>query len=248
MRFLFLCSVLCFLAMGLLSSAPSLAQDQRGSHAERYTKLAGDRRIQAEIDYLRPTDELDLDRTKKKDLADQAAREREESDDNSSLSGGRAGLFVISSLILLGIIFVIYQNSAGSLVSFSGKPKDGSKTAKRRETGNSNATDQIDLPKSASAFLASIEKMEDRQQALHLLSGRLLAIAAEKSGIRPGKSWTARESIRALPRSMAHLTDLRHINREAELAWFGGRAVNDNVFDDCLARARTIMRGGVATR
>lgn len=245
--------------MGFVISVPSYAQSDRGDYTEQYLELAKDRRLQAEIDYLLPTDPLDLDRTKKKDSPEQRNGEKIEgegswregdssNDDDASLDFERTTWFLISGLILLGIAFVIYQNSAGSLVSFSKKPKDGSKTAKQRGSANGTSPDHTDLPKSDAAFLAGIEAMEDKQQALHLLSGRLIANASEKSGIRPGRSWTARESLRALPRTLVHLTDLRHINRQAELAWFGGRPVNDSVFDDCLTRARTMMRGGIAAR
>ena len=241
MRFLRLCSVLCFVAISILSSVPSSAQSACDDCAERYAKIADGKRLQSDIDYLLPSDDLDLDRTKKKAVEgdpEENSRERERE------AVGNISWFLISAIVLLGIVFVIAQNSTGGLVSFSNKPEEGSKTVKRRGTAEATGPDHNDLPKSDAAFLAGIESMADRRAALHLLSGRLLANAAEKSGIRPGRSWTARESLRALPRNWVHLADLRHINRHAEIAWFGGRQVNDTIFEDCLTRARTMMRGG----
>jgi len=226
--------------MSVLSIDPAAAQDGCDDCAERYVEIANKRGLQAEIDYLLPTDDLDLDRTKTK--------KKPEADGPDLTTPGVSGWFWISAVILAGLGILVYQNSAGGLISFSSRPEDGSRPDTRRGGDRRDNPDHNDLPKSDVAFLAGIEGMADRQKALHLLSGRLLANASEQSGIRPGKSWTARESLRALPRTVAHITDLRHINREAELAWFGGREVNDTIFEDCLTRARSIMRGGVVAR
>jgi len=240
-RFLRLYSVIFLVAMSVLSIDPAAAQDGCDDCAERYVEIANKRGLQAEIDYLLPSDELDLDRTKTK-------KEKKQSNGEPDLSApGNLGWFLISGVILAGLGILIYQNSAGGLVSFSSRPEDGSRVETRRGGVRNDTPDHNDLPKSDVAFLAGIEQMADRQKALHLLSGRLLANASEQSGIRPGRSWTARESLRALPRTLAHMTDLRHINREAELAWFGGREVDDTVFDECLARARGVMRGRVTS-
>jgi len=227
--------------MGVLSTAPTLAQ-QTGCDdcTGRYVELAKSRGLQAEIDYLLPSDTLDLDQTKRK-------RESSREDSDVDLSTpGRIGWLLISGAILLGIAIVIYQNSSGGLVSFASKPTEGSRKTSRHGSVNAKRGNDSDLPTSDRAFLAEIEGMTNRREALHLLAGRLLANAAEKAQIRPGRSWTARESLRALPSTWVHMADLRHLNRQAELAWFGGRHVEDSVFEDCLNRARTMMRAGPA--
>jgi len=242
-RFESLLKVLCFVAISGMFTATSSAQESCEVCAERYVELAKDRRLQTEIDYLLPTDTLDLDRSKKKETPDG----QESSDGNKIdlLAPGKTGWFLISAVILFGIAFVIFQNSAGGLVSFSSKPQDGKRTKNSSGAISRQTVNHNDLPQSDAAFLAEIEEMNDRRRALHLLTGRLLAKAAEKAGIRPGRSWTARESLKALPCTSVHIDSLRHINRQAELAWFGGRHVEDGIFEDCLTRARTMLRTGM---
>lgn len=236
-----------FLRVSVLSSlflavSPlAMAQGPCVDCAERYLELSQKRGIQSDIDYLLPGDTLDLDRTKK--------RKTEGTSDDSDgirIDDTNDTFWLIVSILLLTIIaVVIFQNSAGGLVVFGRAPEEAAKPAKRSFTGKKAAQDD-GLPKSEAAFLAEIEGMADRREALHLLAARLLSNAAARSGIKPGRSWTARESLRALPRNWMHLSDLRHLNRQAELAWFGGRHVDDSVFADCLERARAMMRGGAA--
>ncbi len=232
----FSCLFGVFLVFGLNSA--SLAQGVCGDCAERYVEMAESRGLQADIDYLSPGDPLELDRTK---------RSRKKADDagESDFTGpDQIGWLLISGLILAGIAFVVYQNSAGGLVSFARRPDDAATPNTKNAGSRSRPGDDDGLPKSEAAFLAEIEGMADRRKALYLLSERLLSRAADKAGIRLGRSWTARESLRALPRSLAHLPDLRHLNRHAERAWFGGRPVDDHIFQDCLERAKMMMRGG----
>ncbi len=234
MRLSHLFGVLCLVVLSAVT-APVWAC---GDCAGRYEKLADSRRLQADIDYLLPDDPLELDRRKRKRKVDE-----DEDEGGINLSRpGQIGWLLISGVVLAGLIFVIYQNSAGGLISFSRVPQDAKK---RREAAAATPYSHDDMPKSETAFLAEIERMADRRKALHLLSERLLSRAADKAGIRQGRSWTARESLRALPRDMAHLADLRLLNRHAELAWFGGRAVDDGLFEDCMARARAMMGRGV---
>ena len=208
---------------------------------ERYVELVDNRGIQAEIEYLLPTDTLDLDRTKKREKNEGTETSDDEGADLST--PGRIGWMVISGILLAGLFFIIYQNSAGGLVVFGSRPEDAEKPGTKRTGADAQKFGDDDgLPKSEAAFLAEIERMEDRRVALHLLAGRLLSNATNSTGIRPGRSWTARESLRALPRNWVHITDLQHLNRQAELAWFGGRHVDDTVFAECLDRARSMMR------
>ena len=238
LRFL---SAVMLLGLFWAVSEPAHAREPCVDCAERYLELSQKRGIQSEIDYLLPTDELDLDRTKRRETS-----ETSDGGDGITLDQTTETFWLVLSVVLLGVIaFVIFQNSAGGLVVFGSAPEEAARPARRSVTGKKSAQDD-GLPKSEAAFLAQIESMEDRREALHLLSARLLSNAAAKTGIKPGRSWTARESLRALPKNWTHLSDLRHLNRQAELAWFGGRHVDDSVFSDCLDRARAMMRGGAA--
>ena len=58
-----------------------------------------------------------------------------------------------------------------------------------------------------------------------------------------GRSWTARDVIRAVPEGWPHLPALRQIAGQAEIAWFGGREVDHNALAACLDRARPIVLG-----
>ena len=233
MRLCHIFGALCILVLGAAFAIPVKAQTSCEDCAERYIELAQDRRLQAQIDYLALGDPLEMDRSKR-------GRKKTEDDEFDLSAPGRVGWLLISGVILAGIVYIVYQNSAGGLISFGNSPTD------RSRKGDSPASGADDLntglPVSETEFLAQIEQMDDRRQALHLLSERLLSRAAEHAGIRLRQSWTARESLRALPRTMANLADLTHLSRHAELAWFGGRAVDEGVFEDCLARARIMMR------
>ena len=241
LRFISFLRVLVLSSLFLAVSPFAMAQDPCLDCAERYLELSQKRGIQSEIDYLLPGDTLDLDRTKKRET------ERTSTNgDGSGLDDTSDTFWLIASILLLTLIaIVVFQNSAGGLVAFGRAPEEAAKPSKRSVTAK-NAAQDDGLPKSEAAFLAEIEGMADRREALHLLAARLLSNAAAKTGIKPGRSWTARESLRALPRNWMHLSDLRHLNRQAELAWFGGRHVDDTVFADCLDRARAMMRGGAA--
>lgn len=213
--------------------------------AERYIETVDRRRIQARIEYLLPTDPLDLDRTKKREK--EKPTERSDDEGFNLSEPGRVGWMIVSGILLAGLGYILYQNSAGGLVVFRSLPEDADKPgSKASGTDRIKSSADDGLPQSEAAFLAEIERMEDRREALHLLAGRLLSNAANSTGIRPGRSWTARESLRALPRNWVHLGDLRHLNRQAELAWFGGKHVEDTVFADCLDRARGMMRASAA--
>lgn len=239
-RFADLSSLVLVIALGLFPHQPALAQASCTDCTSRYLEVAERRRVQAEIDYLNPGDPLDLDRAA---IRERRNRPRDgEREPLWEMPTSRWSRLFISVVVLAGLAVVFLQNASGGLVSLGRSPKDAGKPA-RKAVAPRAARDSADaLPTSEAAFLARIEQMDDRREALHLLAGRLLAAAAAETDINPGRSWTARESLRALPKSWVNLGDLRHLIRQAELAWFGGREVTDTVFDDCLDRARRIMK------
>jgi len=226
------------LAAHVMTAAPASAQAECADCTERYSELARERRLQVDVDILNPGDPLERSRRERRRTTPELGLE--------DLYFGRTGWLLISGIVLGLIALVIYQNSAGGLVSFGRKPEDQAKSAKTGMLGEGIASEHESLPRSDAAFLAEIERMTDRRKALQLLSERLLDRAADGAGIRLGRSWTARESLRALPDGFTSLGELRHLNQHAELAWFGGRAVDDGVFADCVGRARMLLKRGFA--
>jgi hypothetical protein len=98
------------------------------------------------------------------------------------------------------------------------------------------------------ALIERLRTMEDREQALVALIEAALASAANQNRLRLGRSETARELLRRLPRSWPHISGLRRLVMTEELVQFGGRPLPESTFEDCLRRALPILRAGETAR
>lgn len=98
------------------------------------------------------------------------------------------------------------------------------------------------------ALIERLRAMQDRQQALVALIEATLASAADQNRLRLGRSETARDLLRRLPRSWPHLAQLRRLVMTEELVQFGGRPLPETTFEDCLRRALPILRAGESAR
>jgi hypothetical protein len=101
-----------------------------------------------------------------------------------------------------------------------------------------------DLP--AAAFLAGLAAMPDRRRALILLAASAIEQAAVANGLRLGRSQTARDVLRVLPRRWPHLDTLRRLVSEAEIVHFGGRDLAEERWRACLEQARPLFATGRA--
>ena len=90
-------------------------------------------------------------------------------------------------------------------------------------------------------LLARLRHAADPEAAIVELIEALLPAAAQQNDMRVGRSETARDLLRRLPRSWPHLRDLRMIVMAEELVQFGGRPLARDTWDDCLARAGRIL-------
>lgn len=147
--------------------------------------------------------------------------------------------------VLVFILALFVRNGAGVGVAFGSGTKDLS--ARGREATVAKAPNKPAPMAPGEAFLQELAAMADRREALHRLLVRLLAQSAFITGLRPGRSWTARDLIRSVPEEWPHLPALREISGLAEVVWFGGRDVDRDVFEDCLDRARPIVLATGAT-
>ncbi len=81
----------------------------------------------------------------------------------------------------------------------------------------------------------------DRRLALSALLLRALSAAAQAHDMRLGRSWTARDVVRAVPRSWPQHRARDGLVRRAETVLFGGRPMSDPDFEACLDLARDVL-------
>jgi len=147
--------------------------------------------------------------------------------------------FAVLAVVLILLVILVVRNGAGIGVSLSKGTKDP--PARRDKPASSNKSRKPAPPTPAEAFLQGLLQMADRREALHKLLVRALANSASLTGLRPGRSWTARDVIRAMPEDWPHLPALRQVAGQAEIAWFGGRDVEIKTFEACIDLARPII-------
>ncbi|MEL6267678.1 MAG: DUF4129 domain-containing protein, partial [Pseudomonadota bacterium] len=70
--------------------------------------------------------------------------------------------------------------------------------------------------------------------------------AATRNGLRLARSWTARDALARIPAGWPGRAALADLARGAELAHFGGRAVDEATFQHHLASARALFAAGPA--
>jgi hypothetical protein len=114
----------------------------------------------------------------------------------------------------------------------------------RRAPEPGGASPAVDPPDDA--YLAGLAAMPDRRLALILLVARALDQAAAANGLRLGRSQTARDVLRVLPRRWPHLDALRRLVAEAEIVRFGGRELPEERWRACLEQARPLFAAGRA--
>jgi len=143
-------------------------------------------------------------------------------------------------LALLGILF--FRNGAGVGVAFSrGDTKEPPARPPKAVASKTAVAAAARTPDDA--LLRELRDMPDQREAMHRLLVHILAKSASLTGLRPGRSWTARDTIRSVPEGWSHMEALRYIAGQAELAWFGGRDIDRDSFEACLDLARPILSG-----
>ena len=151
-----------------------------------------------------------------------------------SVTGGRNIVFVISVLILAGVLYLFVAFGGGLPASLARQPDEG-------ESGSDAAPSGEDIGATVTIGLQSILNMADRRDALVALCKALLARAVAAEGVLLQKSWTDREMLRRVPQDHAHRAALRALVHDSERAQFGGRDVSEETFRDHVDRLRPLL-------
>lgn len=222
-------------------ATPTLAQDR----AERSVITAHDlprsaeyardvrfRRLQTDVIYIdRLEGEIPMDGRP----LPPPEEERSDRGDASVSEFEGISQFVLLALAVAAIVLLV-RNWTAIRDRLTGAPAAGGRTENETAgSGEASASAPID------GLLARLSGMEDRREALVLLLKAVLNAAARQNDLRLGRSETARELMRRLPRSWRHLDNARHLVMAEELVQFGGRPLPQPLFEDCLRRAAPIL-------
>ena len=231
---------LCCLIVIATDAGAAITEDDivdPGEINQDYRDAIRGRGLQADIVYLRPETDFRPEETERLVVIPEPEEERER---EVSVTTSRWVWGLTFGALLLGLIalFVIYGGNIA--VSFSSQPTDG-----RRD--EDEETLEIDPERAAlmaqplDSFLESLRRMADRREALILLVSRALERAATLNDLRLGRSQTARDVLRILPRSWSHIGNMRRLVREVEIVHFGGRDLPEEIWEECLDAARPIF-------
>ncbi|WP_112322438.1 DUF4129 domain-containing protein [Oceanibium sediminis] len=147
---------------------------------------------------------------------------------------------------LLGRIVVFGGLAALALLLFSKRAALGHLLGggRARPDQARSAGKQVDAPEESTptGLLTRLSRAKNREAALVELLEAVLSAAARANGLRVGRSETARELLRRLPRDWPHLGGLRTIVMTEELVQFGGRPLAPEAFRTCLHEAHPILR------
>ncbi len=238
------------LSILFLTAGSGLTQDRppftlidlgQGESAEAYEKSIRFSRIQSKINYIDDLyGEIPMDGAP-------PFKKPEPQEPAELPSAGGLGEFNLgysaALLAVVGILgYLLYKFSGGAGQRFA-----NTNAAARDRRGQTQASNGDDLDfADQSELIGKLRSMSDREAALVLLIEHTLSAAAESNRMRLGRSETARELLRRLPQNWSSLPDLRRIVMAEELVQFGGRALAEATFDDCLRRAAPILRGRAA--
>lgn len=229
---LMLLGAICILAMASVSLAQITADDVQDTGAPNEAYLDAVRGVQTKVIYLRPEaafvpgDDVKIDVPKPPEQT-QASWETQ-----------RWILIGVFAVVLL-LVFLMVARFGGKIsVSFGAEPKDDSRA------GITDAEREVEavLRQPMDQFLDTLRAMADRREALILLVSRALDRAAEANQVRLGRSQTARDVLRVLPRTWTYMPALRKLVREVEVVHFGGRDLPEDQWLDCLELAAPIIQ------
>lgn len=206
---------------------------------EDYLDATAGKRIQSGIVYLRPETDFSAAEADKLEIIVEPDEDPERPDEPAEASRLTVGLIFGALLVGLIALFVIYGGNIGA--SFGAQPRDG----KRREDDEAPTAEEAAhaalMAQPIDSFLDTLRRMADRREVLILLVSRALERAATLNDLRLGRSQTARDVLRILPKSWTHLGNMRRLVREVEVVHFGGRDLPEEIWEECLDAARPIF-------
>lgn len=221
---------ICADRVAIAQEAVEIEAPQLSASGLDYLKAVRFRGIDTDVRYFDPAGpapELDTD----------AAPEPERRDRGFTFDiGEQWNVVMIALLAILVLAILISLGRVGTSVSF----RKAAKNARRRATdGAEEDAPEEQLPPDLDAIL----RQPDRQKALVRLSQFVLTRCLNANGILFKRSWTQREALRKLPKSLPHLSDLRALVLDSERVSFGRRKVSDSEFQAHISRIRPLLRG-----
>jgi len=205
-----------------------------GPGGEEYRNTVGRSRIKTDLIYLRP----EADETLPRDAAKTAPVNPERSNELA-----RYVMIAILAAILIGLVLFALQFAPATTISMS-SPEDRSREGSRKRGKTGPANDGQTGIGPGLDFLNELRNMSDREAALILLLKRALERALEINGMALGRSQTAREILRKLPKTWDHYSALSRLVVFEERVQFGGHDLPEPVFQESLVLAEPIFEPG----
>ncbi|TYC53670.1 DUF4129 domain-containing protein [Rhodobacterales bacterium] len=211
-------------ALAQTSQAQEAVQErvEIGESGEAYLKSLRLRGINADAVYYDPSAPAP-----KLDTAQLPDKRPDQSDSDSGKDVGfstaqwTVGLIAAALLAIIG--YVIHRFGGGLPVSLK-------RDAENHETGRTRRVAETPAWAEKLSSFDEILRIQDRQQALILLTQKVLAATVAAHGILMQRSWTARDALRHIPGAPEQLATLRDLVMRAEGVQFGDRTVSEEEF------------------
>ncbi len=210
---------------------PDAIEMPRTPSGEAYRQAVRGGRAKIDLVYLKP----EADETLPRDAA-----KPEPQTNATELEWDRIVLIAITAAILIAIAIFASQFAPKTTISMS-SPEDGTRGEASRRRRRAEPADTPGDLATGGDFLDRIRAMPDRKQALILLLKRALERALEIHGMTLGRSQTAREILRKLPRTWDHYAALSRLVGFEERVQFGGHDLPEPVFQESLSLAEPLF-------
>lgn len=229
---------LSFLGMAVPSSAPAQEPVQKivelTESGKAYRKTVDAYGIDTTVQYFDPNGpapELKTD----KNVEKPDREDRWNVDTELDRIGDPTTIITIALLALVAFLFFKYGGAIG--LSARKEPDEGTRSRPELDQG------LHDLTAVEVRGLAGVRAIKDRRRALIVLLKQVFQRAAEDNDMRIERSWTAREALRRIPEGWPHMATLASLARDTELAYFGGRTVDEDMFEAHLNAAKPVLAG-----
>lgn len=213
---------------------PDAVEVPRTQAGETYRQTVRGGRVRTDLVYLKPEADESLSTEKPDPQMDLTWPD---------LDWARISMIAFTIAVLVAVAVFAMRFAPRTTISMS-RPQDGARRDRRRRgDGTVPASTGEDLALGAD-FLERLRAMPDRKQALILLLRRALERALEIHGMALGRSQTAREILRKLPRSWDHYAALSRLVGFEERVQFGGHDLPEPVFQESLSLAEPLFIQG----
>ena len=243
--------LLAVLLSVLMSSSTALAQSGDpnimappvGDSGRAYENSKRLRGIEADLVYLRPgaNPEDYWDKKRVKTEKDYSV------DQPGDWPPSRTLLIVVSMAVLVAICLFAFRFAPSAAFNTS-SPSDVRRRGAERERADERPDETGAHPLGGREFLARLQAMADRREAIVLLLKRCLELALDANDMALGRSQTAREILYRLPKNWLHIDALAHIVRVEERVQFRGEELPEVVFQESLELAKPMFGQGTAAR